>query len=233
MTGVVPRIRATAVGKSYGPTVALAGVSIDFYDGDSLAIMGPSGSGKSTLLLVLAGVVRPDEGEVWLRTASGPVEVTALDDDARSALRLAEFGFVFQQGLLIPELTALENVVLPLLLLGIGRPAAVARARRLLDGLGLAGLGDRRIGQLSGGQAQRVAIARATVTGAGTVFADEPTGALDSRTAAEVMDTLVAATADRGHSLVVVTHDDAVAARCSRVVQVLDGRITDGVARSL
>ncbi|WP_454294950.1 ABC transporter ATP-binding protein [Salana multivorans] len=226
VTGTVPRIRATDIAKRYGPTVALAGVSLDVDDGDSLAIMGPSGSGKTTLLHVLAGIIRPDRGTVRLRTKSSVVDVTGLDDEERSALRLAELGFVFQQGLLIPELTALENVALPLLLAGISRSAADPRAQRVLDELGLHGLGERRIGQLSGGQAQRVAIARATVTGARTVFADEPTGALDSQTAAEVMDALLAATSARGRSLVVVTHDDAVAARCSHVVRVLDGRIT-------
>ncbi|WP_454301851.1 ATP-binding cassette domain-containing protein [Salana multivorans] len=148
MTGTVPRIRATDIAKRYGPTVALAGVSLDVDDGDSLAIMGPSGSGKTTLLHVLAGIIRPDRGTVRLRTKSSVVDVTGLDDEERSALRLAELGFVFQQGLLIPELTALENVALPLLLAGISRSAADPRAQRVLDELGLHGLGERRIGQL-------------------------------------------------------------------------------------
>lgn len=219
------RIRADGLTRTYGATTALTDVSLDVLEGDSLAVMGPSGSGKTTLLHILAGIVRPDAGSVALRTEAETVDLAALGDEARSALRLTEFGFVFQQGLLIPELTALENALLPLLLIGIDRPAAETRAEDRLAELGLAGLGERRIGQLSGGQAQRVAIARATVTGAATVFADEPTGALDSRTATEVMDALLAATTLRGRSLVVVTHDEDVAARCSRTVRVLDGRL--------
>jgi len=132
---------------------------------------------------------------------------------------------VFQQGLLLPELTAIENVALPLLLSGASRTAAERNAAAWLAALGLGGFEQRRIGQLSGGQAQRVAIARAQVTGASVVFADEPTGALDSRTSGEVMDALLTATTGRGRSLVVVTHDEGVAARCSRLLRLADGRI--------
>lgn len=228
-----PRIQATKLAKHYGTTVALDEASLEVRDGESVAIMGPSGSGKTTLLHVMAGIIRPDHGEISLRTESDTVEVAALDDAARSALRLTEFGFVFQQGLLIPELTAVENVALPLLLSGFQRRAAETRAQEALDRLGLAGFGARRPGQLSGGQAQRVAIARATVTGANTVFADEPTGSLDSHTAMEVMDALIDVTsAGAGRSLVVVTHDEAVAARCSQIVRLLDGRIASEKGRS-
>jgi putative ABC transport system ATP-binding protein len=145
-------------------------------------------------------------------------------------LRRENFGFVFQQGLLLPELTALENVAIALMITGRGRAESTERAASWLAALGLAGLEDRRIGELSGGQAQRVAIARAQVTGAEVVFADEPTGALDSRTSGDVMDALLWATTQQGRTLVVVTHDAEVAARCSRTLSVRDGRlVTAGI----
>lgn len=224
-----PAIVATALTKSYGPSVALAGVDFRIAPGESVAIMGASGSGKTTLLHCLAGIVTPDSGSVSLATATGPLEITTLDEAGRSRLRREAFGFVFQQGLLLPELTAIENVALPLMLTGTDRRAAEQTAAMWLAALGLAGYETRRIGQLSGGQAQRVAIARAQTTGAAVVFADEPTGALDSQTSAEVMDALIRSTTDRGRSLVVVTHDETVAARCSRVLRLADGRIVDEV----
>lgn len=224
-----PAIVATALTKSYGPSLALAGVDFRVAPGESVAIMGASGSGKTTLLHCLAGIVTPDSGSVALSTATGPLEITTLDEAARSRLRREAFGFVFQQGLLLPELTAVENVALPLMLTGSDRRAAEQTAAMWLAALGLAGYESRRIGQLSGGQAQRVAIARAQTTGAAVVFADEPTGALDSQTSAEVMDALIRSTTDRGRSLVVVTHDETVAARCSRVLRLADGRIVDEV----
>ena len=153
------------------------------------------------------------------------MEIAALGESARSRLRRGSFGFVFQSGLLIPELTAVENVAMALMINGIPRSAALPRAAEWLGALGLAGMEERRIGQLSGGQAQRVAIARAQVTGATVTFADEPTGALDSATSAEVLDVLVDATVGRGNTLVMVTHDPQVAARCHRVIHLLDGRI--------
>lgn len=222
-----PVLSASGLTKTYGSAAALAGVDVAIAPGESVAIMGASGSGKTTLLHCLAGIVRPDSGSVVLATPHGPVEVTALGEAERSRLRREEFGFVFQQGLLLPELTAVENVALPLMLAGAPRAAAEQDAATWLAALGLAGMEQRRIGQLSGGQAQRVAIARAQVGGASVVFADEPTGALDSRTSAEVMDALIASTTGRGRSLVVVTHDDGVAARCSRVLRLADGRIVD------
>ncbi|MFF9564880.1 ABC transporter ATP-binding protein [Leifsonia sp. NPDC014704] len=225
-----PAIVATALTKSYGPSVALAGVDFRVAPGESVAIMGASGSGKTTLLHCLAGIVTPDSGSVSLATATGPLEITTLDEAGRSRLRREAFGFVFQQGLLLPELTAIENVALPLMLTGTDRRAAEQTAAMWLAALGLAGYETRRIGQLSGGQAQRVAIARAQTTGAAVVFADEPTGALDSQTSAEVMDALIRSTTDRGRSLVVVTHDETVAARCSRVLRLADGRIVDEVS---
>ncbi|WP_285115254.1 ABC transporter ATP-binding protein [Leifsonia sp. fls2-241-R2A-40a] len=225
-----PVLAATALTKSYGPSTALAGVDFRLQPGESVAIMGASGSGKTTLLHCLAGIIPPDTGSVVLSTSAGALELTALDEAGRSRLRRESFGFVFQQGLLLPELTAVENVALPLMLTGTDRRAAEQTAAMWLAALGLAGFESRRIGQLSGGQAQRVAIARAQTTGAAVVFADEPTGALDSQTSAEVMDALIRSTTERGRSLVVVTHDETVAARCSRVLRLADGRIVDGVS---
>ena len=227
-----PRVRGTELVKTYGETTALGGVTVEVRDGESVAVMGPSGSGKTTLLHLLAGIVPPDAGEVILRTDAGSVSIGALDDDARSELRLREFGFVFQQGLLLPELTAVENISLPLLLSGTTRASAESSSRGLLASLGLDGLGERRIGQLSGGQAQRVAIARAVVGNPPVVFADEPTGALDSTTASDVLDLLLSLTAHRGRALVLVTHDESVAARCSRVVRMKDGRVVSDSAES-
>ncbi|GAA2891810.1 ABC transporter ATP-binding protein [Microbacterium esteraromaticum] len=223
-------LSARTLTKSYGATRALAGVDVEVRRGESLAIMGASGSGKTTLLHVLAGIVSPDAGAVSFHPASGaPVDVTALSESARSGLRRERFGFVFQQGLLIPELTAIENVALSLMINGMKRPAAITHAAGWLQSLGLAGREERRIGELSGGQAQRVAIARAQVTGAELIFADEPTGALDSHTSSEVMDALLWSTTGQGRTLVVVTHDPQVAARCSRTLSMRDGAIVSEV----
>jgi len=220
------RLAATGLQKAFGATRALAGVDVSVRAGEALAIMGPSGSGKSTLLLTLAGIERPDAGAVAYQPELGErVDVASLPDGARSRLRRGDFGFVFQQGLLIPELTAVENVALPLMVGGTPRAAATATAADWLARLGLAGMEERRIAELSGGQAQRVAIARAQAGGATVTFADEPTGALDSGTSAEVMDVLLAATVGRGASLVLVTHDPKVAARCDRTLMLSDGRV--------
>lgn len=223
----VPVLSTRGLTKTYGMTTALAGVDLDLFPGQSVAVMGASGSGKTTLLHCLAGIVRPSSGTVVLTTSRGRVEVSALSDSQRSRLRREQLGFVFQEGLLIPELTAVENVAMALMLRGVARREAEHHAALWLQHLGLAGMEQRRIGQLSGGQAQRVAIARAQVTGAEVVFADEPTGALDSRTSAEVMDALLWSSTGQGRTLLVVTHDAEVAARCSRTVHVRDGRVVD------
>ncbi|ELS58493.1 ABC transporter ATP-binding protein [Streptomyces viridochromogenes] len=208
--------------KKYGSTTALAGVDVQVGERDSLAIMGPSGSGKSTLLHTLAGIIRPDDGQVLLRGE----RIDNLGENKLSALRRKRFGFVFQFGQLLPELPAEENVALPLMLEGTPRKQAVERARRWFAPLGLAGLEQRRPGQLSGGQAQRVAIARALVIEPDVVFADEPTGALDQTTSEEVVQLLTSVTRDQGAALVMVTHDADVAAHCDRILQVRDGRIS-------
>lgn len=222
-----PVISARRLIRSYGSTHALNGIDVDIHRGTAVAIMGPSGSGKSTLLHALAGIELPDSGTVRLNLpGQAPIEVDGLRDAARTKLRREAFGFVFQSGLLIPELTAEENVAMALMVNGVPRSAAIARAVEALGQLGLAGMEQRRIGQLSGGQSQRVAIARAQVTGASVVFADEPTGALDSVTGSEVLDILMQRTVGMGKSLVMVTHDRQVAQRCDRILQLQDGKIT-------
>jgi putative ABC transport system ATP-binding protein len=217
--------------KEYGPTRALAGVDLTIPRGQSLAIMGPSGSGKSTLLHVLAGMILPDAGTVALQPGTtAEAVVTSLTPDQRTRLRRERFGFVFQQGLLLPELTAEENVAVAAMLAGASRAEATARARAWLEALGLGGHAGKRIGQLSGGQAQRVAVARAQITEPEVVFADEPTGALDSRTSAQVLQILLDTTVGRGRTLVLVTHDETVAATCARTVRLADGQIVADTA---
>ncbi|QWW19597.1 ABC transporter ATP-binding protein [Schaalia sp. 19OD2882] len=218
-------IVATALTKTYqrgGQSVhALDGVHLHVPKGAQVAVMGPSGSGKTTLLHCLSGILTPTSGSV---TVDGK-PLTGLSDAATSRMRLESFGFVFQDGQLLPELPAEENVTLPLMLLGTPRAKALEVARQLLARLGLSGLGPHRPGQLSGGQAQRVAIARALVTNPSVVFADEPTGALDQTTGGEVMDVLTQACAATGASLVLVTHDANVASRLAHTIHVRDGRI--------
>ncbi|MEU2167885.1 ABC transporter ATP-binding protein [Micromonospora chersina] len=217
-----PVLRAVAVHKSFGPTPALRGAGLTLAPGEVLAVMGPSGSGKSTLLHCLAGVLRPDAGEVWFAGR----RLDALPELERSRVRRDRFGFVFQFGQLVPELPVLDNVLLPLLLAGHGRRAARKAAVELLDRLELTGLEARRPGELSGGQAQRVAVARALITAPEVVFADEPTGSLDSLTGERVMDLLVDSARERGASVVLVTHDARVAAYADREVVVRDGLVT-------
>lgn len=218
-------LHAQQLSKHYPGSTALDGVDFAAGAGESIAIIGPSGSGKSTLLHCLAGILRPDAGSVTFAGSVGPVQLEKLGDSLLSRIRREEFGFVFQQGMLLPELTAVENVALALMLNGTDRRTAEGQAAQWLGALGLAGLEQRRLGELSGGQVQRVAIARAQVTGARVLFADEPTGALDSATSAEVLDILLGSAAANGRTLLVVTHDPQVAARCGRVVELRDGRI--------
>ena len=219
--------------KSFGAVKALAGVSLTIASGESVAIMGPSGSGKSTLLHCLSGVLTPDNGPVLFAGK----DLTRMSDAQRSHLRLHQFGFVFQDGQLIPELPARENVALPLLLTGTRRRAALTKADEVLAKIGIPDLAGRRPSEMSGGQAQRVAIARALVANPRVVFADEPSGALDQATGHEVMQLLTATVARAGASLVMVTHDSAVARWCSRLVEIRDGlvhadrRLDAGVAR--
>ncbi|MBE1530330.1 ABC transporter ATP-binding protein [Actinomadura algeriensis] len=212
--------------KRFGTAVALDGVDLAVARAETVAIMGPSGSGKSTLLHCLAGIMKPDDGEVRLLGE----RIDALGERRRSILRRTRFGFVFQFGQLLPELPAEENVALPLMLNGTPRRAAVRVAREWFGPLGLAGMEGRRPGELSGGQAQRVAIARALAPRPAVVFADEPTGSLDQATGHDTMRILVEATRHNDASLVVVTHDASVAAWCDRTVEVRDGRVRHPVA---
>ncbi|MCU1499651.1 MAG: transporter ATP-binding protein [Acidimicrobiales bacterium] len=215
--------------KEFGTIRALGGVSLTIGRGEAIAAMGPSGSGKSTLLHCLAGIEPPDRGEVWL----GDERIDRLDERRRTALRRRGFGFVFQSGHLLPELHAVENVALPLMLGGIQRRAALAEARRWFAPLGIQGLEGRVPGELSGGQAQRVTIARALVTKPAVVFADEPTAALDRATGRDVVSLLVASTRASGAGLLVVTHDPEVARACDRIVVLRDGVIQGGSATEL
>ncbi|TDC98741.1 ABC transporter ATP-binding protein [Nonomuraea deserti] len=217
-----------ALAKRFGQTVALGGVDITVRAGEAVAIMGPSGSGKSTLLHCLAGIMKPDSGEVHLLGR----RIDAMSERRRSALRRTRFGFVFQFGQLLPELPAEENVALPLMLDGVPRAQAVRRAREWFGPLGLGSMETRRPGELSGGQAQRVAIARALVSRPAVVFADEPTGALDQRTGHDTMRLLAEATKHNDASLIVVTHDPDVAAWCDRTVEVRDGLILPSGVRA-
>ena len=210
---------------SFGQTHALRGVDLDVAAGEVLAVTGPSGSGKSTLLHVMAGVLVPDAGRVDYHGGDVSQDITALDEAARSRLRLKEFGFIFQFGQLLPDLSALDNVTIPLLLAGTARRRALAQARETLGELGLSEHLDKRPTQLSGGQAQRAAVARALVTNPRLLFADEPTGSLDSLAAERTMEVLLGSVHSRGAGLVIITHDARVAAYADREVTVRDGRI--------
>jgi putative ABC transport system ATP-binding protein len=215
-------IEARGVTFSFGETPALRGADLSVAAGEIVAVMGPSGSGKSTLLHCLAGILVPDQGEIHI----GGRRIDNLGEPQRSELRRDSFGFVFQFGQLVPELTAGENVPLPLLLSGVRREPALRRAGQWFERLGLAGLERRRSGELSGGQAQRVALARALVAQPEIVFADEPTGALDSLTGEQVMDLLVGAAREQGTTVVLVTHEARIAAYADREIMVRDGRVT-------
>jgi len=215
-------IEARELVLSFGETPALRGASLSVHRGEIVAVMGPSGSGKSTLLHCLAGILVPAAGEVWFDGQ----RLDRMSDDRRSALRRDQFGFVFQTGQLVPELTAEENVALPLLLSGTRRGPAMKAARKWFGILGLDGLGQRRSGELSGGQAQRVALARGLVAGPEVLFADEPTGSLDSMSGELVMDLLTAAVREQGTTVVLVTHDARVAAYADREVIVRDGMVS-------
>jgi putative ABC transport system ATP-binding protein len=228
MTGSVQRpdpaggalLAAIDLHKSFGATAALAGATLRIRPGEVVAVMGPSGSGKSTLLHCLAGIVRADSGEV----VYAGHKLSALSDSQRSALRRSDFGFVFQFGQLVPELTCLENVALPLRLNGMGRREAQRRAAGWLDRLEVADVAGKRPGEVSGGQGQRVAVARALVTDPRVIFADEPTGALDSLNGERVMRLFTQAAKNSGAAVVLVTHEPRVAAYSDREVVVRDGR---------
>ena len=218
-------LEAVGVGKQVsspeGTLAILSGVSLAIARGETVAVMGASGAGKSTLLALLAGLDEPTTGQVRLADC----ELTALDEDGRAAVRARHVGFVFQSFHLVPSLTAVENVMLPLELAGRGDARGAA-----LEVLGRVGLAER-VGhyprQLSGGEQQRVAIARAFVTRPDVLFADEPTGNLDAATGERIMDLLFGLNAETGTTLVLVTHDRTLAARCGRVIRLDAGRIVE------
>lgn len=213
-------LAASGLHKTYGSTAALDGADFSIRSGEIVAVMGPSGSGKSTLLHCLAGIVRADAGTVTYRGQ----ELTAMNDAKRSALRRSDFGFVFQFGQLVPELTCLENASLPLRLAGFGRKEAESRAAAWLERLEVEDVRRKRPGEVSGGQGQRVAVARALASGPRVLFADEPTGALDSLNGERVMQLLTEAARETKAAVVLVTHESRVAAYSDREVVVRDGR---------
>ncbi|WUH91244.1 ABC transporter ATP-binding protein [Streptomyces sp. NBC_00433] len=222
-TAPEPLLVATDLRKTYGSTPALDGAELTVRAGEVVAVMGPSGSGKSTLLHCLAGIVTPDSGDVRYRGRS----MSEMSDGERSALRRSDFGFVFQFGQLVPELTCLENVAMPMRLGGRRRKDAEALAATWLERLEVADLAGKRPGEVSGGQGQRVAVARALVGGPRVVFADEPTGALDSLNGERVMRLLTEAAHDTGAAVVLVTHEPRVAAYSDREIVVRDGKSRD------
>ncbi|MBU6535377.1 ABC transporter ATP-binding protein [Streptomyces sp. NPDC057245] len=216
-------LSAEQLRKAYGPTLALDGAEFSIHPGEVVAVMGPSGSGKSTLLHCLAGIVTPDSGTI---TYNGH-ELSAMSDAQRSALRRSEFGFVFQFGQLVPELTCVENVALPLRLNGTPRKAAERTALSWMERLEVGDLRKKRPGEVSGGQGQRVAVARSLVTSPRVLFADEPTGALDSLNGERVMELLTEAARSTNAAVVLVTHEARVAAYSDREIVVRDGKSRD------
>jgi putative ABC transport system ATP-binding protein len=214
-------ISAKNIKKSYGQTSVLHGVSLDVKQGEVLAIMGPSGSGKSTLLHSLAAIIPVDSGEILF----GGRNIGKLNDNKRSILRRTAFGFVFQFSQLVPELTVIDNVALPLLLNGVSRSKAYAEAKKWLEAVGLTDKHENTPGEISGGQAQRVAIARAMVVRPKILFADEPTGSLDSLNSEHVMELFIKTAKDNGTTVIMVTHEPSIAAYADREIVVRDGQI--------
>ncbi|MBO4165137.1 MULTISPECIES: ABC transporter ATP-binding protein [Micromonospora] len=215
-----PLLVAEGLHRSFGETAALVDAALRIDEGEVVAVLGSSGSGKSTLLHCLAGIVRPDRG----RVVFDGQDLVTMSDARRSALRREAFGFVFQFGQLVPELTCLENVALPLRLARVPRREAEQRAGQWLERLEVTDVAGKRPGEVSGGQGQRVAVARALVTRPRVIFADEPTGALDSLNGERVMRLLTEAARDSGAAVVLVTHEARVAAYSDREIVVRDGR---------
>ncbi|MGW2226557.1 ABC transporter ATP-binding protein [Streptomyces formicae] len=223
MTPAGSLLVADGLRKVYGPTTALDGADFSIHPGEVVAVMGPSGSGKSTLLHCLAGIVRPDSGSITY----GGRELTGMSDTQLSALRRSEFGFVFQFGQLVPELTCVENVALPLRMNGVKRKEAEGTALAWMDRLDVAEVRDKRPGEVSGGQGQRVAVARSLAPSPRVIFADEPTGALDSLNGERVMEMLTDAARSTNAAVVLVTHETRVAAYSDREIVVRDGKSRD------
>jgi putative ABC transport system ATP-binding protein len=212
---------AQGVHKSFGATPALVGVDVAIHEGEILAVTGESGSGKSTLMLCLAGIIAADQGAIFYRNR----DLATMSDGERTELRLSDFGFVFQLGHLVPDMPAITNVALPLMFAGKTRKQAEQEAKTWLSRFGVLDLADRNPGDMSGGQSQRVAIARALAIGPRVVFADEPTGSLDSRNGGLVIELLVGAAREQGSSVILVTHSESVAQVADARVVMRDGMI--------
>ena len=226
MSNRVPLLAAHGLAKSHGRTKALRGASLELSAGEILAVTGARGSGKSPLRHCLAGIVRPAVGSV----VYAEQRLDQLREKRLSELRRTEFGVVFQFGQLIPELTAVDNVALPLLLAGMRRGRAHERAGEWLERFGVRGQETLRPGEMSGGQSQRVSMARALVTGPKVVFADEPTGALDSLASEQMMTALVHTARESGTAVLLITHDAQVAAYADRAVSLRDGVVFEDAA---
>ncbi|MCY4308456.1 MAG: ABC transporter ATP-binding protein [Rhodobacteraceae bacterium] len=207
-------------------TEVLHGVNLNVVRGDLMSIMGPSGSGKTTLMNIIGLLDRPSSGTCWIEER----DIANLRDDELSALRNRKIGFVFQSFHLLSQLSAIENVCLPLVYRGTTRGAARKRAGTLLEQVGMGQRKNHRPSQLSGGQKQRVAIARALVGNPALLLADEPTGALDPETTADVMDLLLKLNTEQGVTILIITHDSLVAAQCIRQMQIHQGRLIEQTA---
>jgi putative ABC transport system ATP-binding protein len=214
-------ITIDGVSKIFGKTVALKDVSLDIRDGEFMVLLGPSGCGKTTLLNCLSGLDAVDEGEIRIDGTS----LASMSDNERTDLRARRIGFVFQSFNLLPVLTAEENVELPLLIAGAAGRKARRRAREVLERTGIESLARRKPAEMSGGEQQRVAIARAIVHSPALLFADEPTGSLDSETSSKIMDLLVSLNHEENQTIVLVSHNRDLAQRSSRVVRMADGRV--------
>ena len=226
---MTPLVYAAGVEKSFGVSPALRGVNFTADRGEIVAITGPSGSGKSTLLHCLAGIVRPDAGTIVIADQ----RLENATEDERSKLRRTDVGILFQFGHLVPELTAIENVAMPLLLTGVARKKAMVAATTWLERFGVADLAGKRPTQMSGGQAQRVAAGRAMVTDPLVLMADEPTGALDTLAGERVMSEVTRVARTHGTTVLLVTHDARIAAYADREVIVRDGLIQGASASSV
>ena len=226
---MTPLVYAAGVEKSFGVSPALRGVDFTADRGEIVAITGPSGSGKSTLLHCLAGIIRPDAGSIVV----AGYRLESATEDERSRLRRTDVGILFQFGHLVPELTAVENVAMPLLLTGVARKKAMEAATAWLERFGVADLAGKRPTQMSGGQAQRVAAGRAMVTDPLVLMADEPTGALDTLAGERVMNEVTHAARTQGTTVLLVTHDARIAAYADREVVVRDGLIENASSPSI
>lgn len=215
-------IKVRDIRKSYGQLEVLRGIDLDVKRGEVMSIVGPSGAGKTTLLQIVGTLDRPDSGEVMFDGEN----ILRLNDNKQAAFRNANIGFVFQFHQLLPEFTVLENVAMPALIGGRPRTEAYSRAKELIDYLGLGSRMDHKPMQLSGGERQRAAVARALINRPSVILADEPSGSLDSRNREELHKLFFDLRRDMGQTFVIVTHDEALAGQCDRIVHMNDGKIT-------